>query len=355
VGFASRRCQSRRVLRAQRARTATSCAGCNYETASGRSFYSSYGTESHTTGNSDTPFRFHGTLGCMTDDNGLVYMRNRTYNPRTMRFLQADPIGFDGGMNFYSFADNNPIGIVDPWGLAAYSPDDPKTWVMPSGRQGYWTGTPGNSRFVFFQREIASTWFPKGVPFIKGMADFSSAQINPIVDGKSLIGSVKVQIKGTSIDQYNATKQFAQENKISMAKAKELLSELTWHHNADGRMILVRKVVNQGIQHTGYAAFARWSLKGGGKLLRGLGWLGAILSFHEEGPAAFLPMPTTTFGDDTVTTWNENGWAGRYYDDRSLEDRIKYLRFLLQEAKEGRFYYAESVREELRGIGGKEF
>jgi RHS repeat-associated protein len=79
--------------------------------------YSSYGTQTYRTGTSDTPFQFHGLLGCMTDANGLVYMRARYYNPRLMRFINADPIGFGGGLNWYAFVGNNPMGFVDPSGL----------------------------------------------------------------------------------------------------------------------------------------------------------------------------------------------------------------------------------------------
>lgn len=81
--------------------------------------YMSYGSSRRTVdGGTQTPFQFHGALGCMTDSNGLVYMRARFYNPRTLRFLNADPIGFAGGMNWYAFVGNNPLIGIDPEGLA---------------------------------------------------------------------------------------------------------------------------------------------------------------------------------------------------------------------------------------------
>jgi RHS repeat-associated protein len=51
------------------------------------------------------------------DASGLLYRRNRYYNPQTGRFTQEDPIGLAGGMNAYGFAAGDPASYSDPFGL----------------------------------------------------------------------------------------------------------------------------------------------------------------------------------------------------------------------------------------------
>jgi RHS repeat-associated protein len=49
---------------------------------------------------------------------GLYDLRNRFYSPDIGRFLQPDPIGFDGDpTNLYCYAGNNPVVYADPTGL----------------------------------------------------------------------------------------------------------------------------------------------------------------------------------------------------------------------------------------------
>ena len=45
------------------------------------------------------------------------YNYHRYYNPKTGKYLQADPIGLDGGYNLYNYVDNNSLIGVDPEGL----------------------------------------------------------------------------------------------------------------------------------------------------------------------------------------------------------------------------------------------
>ncbi|HEV2328839.1 MAG TPA: RHS repeat-associated core domain-containing protein [Verrucomicrobiae bacterium] len=56
----------------------------------------------------------------MTDPNGLLYMRARYYDTFLCRFLNPDPSGFTGGLNFYAYANGNPVSYLDPYGLVAW-------------------------------------------------------------------------------------------------------------------------------------------------------------------------------------------------------------------------------------------
>ena len=80
--------------------------------------YSAYATMTYRSGTNDTPFLFNGRYGVMTDANGLMYMRARYYNPFISRFINPDPTGFSGGLNFYAYADGNPVSYMDPFGLS---------------------------------------------------------------------------------------------------------------------------------------------------------------------------------------------------------------------------------------------
>ena len=82
-----------------------------------RLVYSPYGTIRYRQSNFDTPFLYGGFFGVMSDANGLINMRARYYNPLTMRFLNSDP-AMDG-LNWYAYANGNPINFADPTGYGA--------------------------------------------------------------------------------------------------------------------------------------------------------------------------------------------------------------------------------------------
>jgi RHS repeat-associated protein len=63
------------------------------------------------TGAAATKQGYCGSLGHVTDDTGLVYMKARYYDPSVGRFVSEDPKG--NGTNWYVYADNNPVNKAD--------------------------------------------------------------------------------------------------------------------------------------------------------------------------------------------------------------------------------------------------
>jgi RHS repeat-associated protein len=63
----------------------------------------------------DNPIRFQGQYHDL--ETGLHDNFQRYYDPSLGRYIHQDPIGLAGGLNHYQYAPN-PVGWVDPWGLA---------------------------------------------------------------------------------------------------------------------------------------------------------------------------------------------------------------------------------------------
>ncbi|MCG8408979.1 MAG: hypothetical protein MI923_27555 [Phycisphaerales bacterium] len=82
---------------------------------------------------------------------GWLHVGARYYDPSVGRFMQRDPIGMEGGLNVYVYAEANPVDVVDPDGLTSWHPFGVDGPIF--GRGGKWGRGPG----------IRAAWFNRGM------------------------------------------------------------------------------------------------------------------------------------------------------------------------------------------------
>ncbi|MFH1985623.1 MAG: RHS repeat-associated core domain-containing protein [Pseudomonadota bacterium] len=82
-------------------------------------------------------FRFAGQY--FDSESSLHYNYQRYFDPSAGRYLTPDPIGFGGGVNLFVYVKNNPLNLIDSYGL----------WSIWSGSSGVaawgpWGGNAGS-------------------------------------------------------------------------------------------------------------------------------------------------------------------------------------------------------------------
>ena len=82
--------------------------------------YDVYGAVRANAGTASSKQGFVGSLGHVSDDTGLIYMKARYYDPSLGRFTSEDPKG--DGNNWFIYCSDNPINYVDPDGKILLDP-----------------------------------------------------------------------------------------------------------------------------------------------------------------------------------------------------------------------------------------
>lgn len=82
-------------------------------------YFECFGSPIHVQGSVQQPWRFSGQYH--DEETGLHYNRARYYSPSLGRYISRDPLEFAAGLNFYVYADNDPVDGVDTLGLDGLS------------------------------------------------------------------------------------------------------------------------------------------------------------------------------------------------------------------------------------------
>jgi RHS repeat-associated protein len=85
-------------------------------TIAGSITFDACGNKTGSTGTSTTPLGYDGQY--TSSDTGLIYLRNRVYDPTTAQFLTVDPAVLVTRAS-YNYAQGNPLNREDPTGLSA--------------------------------------------------------------------------------------------------------------------------------------------------------------------------------------------------------------------------------------------
>jgi len=107
-------------------------------------FYDEYGRRLNTSGSTPNPFTFVGMHGVMDEGNNLFFMRARYYDASAKRFINEDPLSFQGGdWNLFTYVRANPLMRIDPIGLAEMkeiSEKEFETYLInePKSKIPYW-------------------------------------------------------------------------------------------------------------------------------------------------------------------------------------------------------------------------
>ena len=86
--------------------------------------YDAFGRIVAETGTLENPYAYTGRE--FDAESGLYFYRARYYDAQMGRFISEDPLRFKAGdVNFYGYVLNDPINLLDPFGLTADCPCSP--------------------------------------------------------------------------------------------------------------------------------------------------------------------------------------------------------------------------------------
>jgi RHS repeat-associated protein len=152
-------------------------------------------------------------------ETGLYYNRHRYYDPKIGAYINQDPIGLLGGVNFYSYP-KNPLSFTDPKGLVeCYVP----SYDGPSNI-GNTTSTAGNAVAAAARTGIGRTLGGAAVPVVDSIEPTGKAilaiKMRPICIEEVVNGNIEIAPQGQATP-LSTEPSLNQKQKDKLAEYKE--------------------------------------------------------------------------------------------------------------------------------------
>ena len=133
------------------------------------------------------------------EETNLFYNWYRYYDPQLGRYITSDPIGLDGGINTYGYANQNPLYWIDPRGLNANEDMmglnlrlDQTLEGGAGGIGGFGGSTRSSKPFPFATQKVKGPKFPnlkdhahRHEKFFQGTNQYYNSAVKNISTGKS--------------------------------------------------------------------------------------------------------------------------------------------------------------------------
>jgi hypothetical protein len=150
------------------------------------------------------------------------------------KFLNPDPSGFAGGLNFYAYANGNPVSYLDPFGLGAVGENGGTSWISQMDLYGTmsdlatagWNngGILGSVQGNFYSGATAL------LNLIGGQAVGSTATLSGIDAGNGntlgAIGWGSASVGLTALNAYTGGQSAAAVSKLGTYAADPILYEI---------------------------------------------------------------------------------------------------------------------------------